>query len=96
VGRSAGHLLPSTSMSAQKRFVYALRSEVDQRPYVGITSNVPQRLATHNSGVSVYTAPYGPWRLEVSIEFRNGAIRRRFGAGSEVRIRPAFARRHFM
>jgi len=84
-------------MSAiQKRFVYVLRSESDRRPYIGITSNVSQRLATHNSGGSAYTAAHRPWRLVVSLEFASEegalAFERYLKSGSGR----AFARRHFI
>jgi hypothetical protein len=53
----------------QQRFVYLLRSEKDHRQYVGMTCDVRQRLATHNSGGSLYTAPCRPWRLVVNLQF---------------------------
>jgi predicted GIY-YIG superfamily endonuclease len=52
-----------------KRFVYLLRSERNGCPYVGVTSDVHRRLATHNSGGSLFTAPHRPWRLVVALEF---------------------------
>jgi putative endonuclease len=52
----------------KKRFVYILTSARDGRPYIGVTSDVAQRLDTHNSGGSAHTAPFRPWRLAASIE----------------------------
>jgi predicted GIY-YIG superfamily endonuclease len=53
-----------------KRFVYLLRSVSDpSRPYAGLTSNVPARLADHNAGRCPHTARYKPWQLHVVIEF---------------------------
>jgi putative endonuclease len=37
--------------------------------YVGLTCDLYQRLDTHNSGGSVFTAPYRPWRVAAAIEF---------------------------
>jgi predicted GIY-YIG superfamily endonuclease len=53
-----------------KRFVYVLRSDSDStRHYVGVTSNVDDRLEWHNFGPSGHTTDHRPWRVLVSIEF---------------------------
>ena len=46
------------------RYVYLLQSvsAVGQR-YVGITSDLKQRLAEHNAGKSPHTSKYAPWTL---------------------------------
>ncbi len=79
-----------------KRFVYFLRSRKDNSPYVGVTSDVAQRLDTHNSGGSSYTAAHRPWRLIVAMEFadedRALAFERYLKSGSGR----AFAKRHFV
>jgi len=80
----------------QERFVYLLRSEMDGRPYVGMTRDVQQRLATHNSGGSLYTAPYRPWRLVVSLQFANPEAARRFERYLKSGSGRAFAKRHFV
>lgn len=79
-----------------KRFVYILRSETDARPYVGVTSNVAQRLDTHNSGGSVYTAPHRPWHLAAAIEFPTERRALDFEAYLKSGSGRAFARRHFL
>jgi predicted GIY-YIG superfamily endonuclease len=45
-------------------YVYLLESLTftDQR-YVGITSDLKQRLADHNAGKSPHTSKYTPWKL---------------------------------
>ena len=49
-----------------KRIVYVLRSDVDpSRHYVGITSNVHDRLEWHNHGPSGHTVANRPWSLVV-------------------------------
>ena len=46
-----------------KYYVYALNSEKDNRIYVGLTENVERRLKEHNSGKSLSTKGYRPWKL---------------------------------
>jgi putative endonuclease len=52
------------------RYVYLLQSEsvVGQR-YVGITSDLKQRLADHNAGKSPHTSKYVPWKLVTYLAF---------------------------
>ncbi len=52
------------------RYVYLLQSEgfVGQR-YVGVTSNLKQRLAEHNSRKSPHTSKYAPWILVTYVAF---------------------------
>ena len=52
------------------RYVYLLQSEssLDQR-YVGITSDLKQRLAEHNAGKSPHTSKYVPWKLVTYVAF---------------------------
>jgi predicted GIY-YIG superfamily endonuclease len=53
-----------------KRLVYILRSQSDgSRHYVGITSNVDERLEWHNTGLSGQTVWHRPWSVIVSLEF---------------------------
>ncbi len=80
----------------QKRFVYVLRSDKDNRPYIGATRNVSQRLGTHNSGGSVYTAPHRPWRLIVSLEFSTEQSALEFERYLKTGSGRAFAKRHFV
>ncbi len=44
-------------------FVYAIKSHVDERIYVGITTDVSKRLSEHNSGKTKSTKGYKPWRM---------------------------------
>ncbi len=43
--------------------VYALRSKVDGRIYVGFTSDLERRIKEHNSGKTKSTKGYIPWEL---------------------------------
>jgi putative endonuclease len=45
-------------------YVYLLRSINDPtKTYIGWTINVEQRLETHNSGGSIHTSAFKPWKL---------------------------------
>jgi putative endonuclease len=45
-------------------YVYLIQStKYLNEKYVGYTTNLKQRLETHNSGGSVYTAELRPWEL---------------------------------
>jgi putative endonuclease len=88
--------ITASVVGPEKRAVYVLRSERSDRPYVGVTSDVRQRLETHNAGGSAYTAAHRPWRLVVVLEFpdeqRAIAFERYLKSGSGR----AFAKRHFV
>ena len=52
------------------RYVYLLASETfEDRRYVGITSDLKQRLAEHNAGKSSHTSKYLPWKLVTYVAF---------------------------
>ena len=45
-------------------YVYLMRSEsCPEQRYVGFTTDLKSRMATHNVGGSVHTAKYKPWTL---------------------------------
>ena len=78
-----------------KRFVYILRSDSDpSRYYVGVTSNVDQRLEWHNHGPCGYTVENRPWSIVVAIEFRTEAEAIRFEKYLKSGPGGAFAKRH--
>src|SRR5678815_5478567 len=79
----------------EKYFVYILQSErVPTRYYSGLTSNVDNRIAAHNAGLSPHTASGRRWRFVAAVEFaseeRAVAFERYLKSGSGR----AFARRH--
>jgi putative endonuclease len=52
------------------RYVYLLESEAATgRRYVGVTSDLKQRLAEHNARKSPHTSKYVPWRLVTYVAF---------------------------
>jgi predicted GIY-YIG superfamily endonuclease len=54
------------------------------------------RLAVHNSGGSLYTAQYRPWRLIVSLEFASQASALAFEQYLKTGSGRAFAKKHFI
>ncbi len=51
-------------------FVYLLESEAfEGQRYVGMASDVKQRLADHNAGKSAHTSKFAPWRVVTYVAF---------------------------
>ena len=79
-----------------QRFVHILRSESEPtRHYVGVASDVHERLAWHNGGPSGYTLNHRPWRVIVSMEFPDERSAVRFEKYLKSGSGRAFAKRHF-
>ena len=82
-------------MSDNRNIVYVLRSTLGEHFYIGLTHDVPSRLADHNAGRCLHTARYRPWQFHVAIELpdeqRAVAFERYLKSGSGR----AFAKRHF-
>jgi putative endonuclease len=47
--------------------------------YVGVTSDLKQRLIDHNAGKSPHTSKYVPWRLVTYVAFSNEQKAETFG-----------------
>jgi len=62
--------------------------------YVGLTTDLRQRLADHNAGRSPHTRACRPWRLDVAVWFRNPDKARDFERYLKEGSGHAFARRH--
>ena len=78
------------------RFVYVLRSDSDpERHYVGVTSDVGNRLEWHNHGPCGHTAGPRPWSLVVVIELPTEQQAVRFERYLKSGSGRAFAVRHF-
>jgi putative endonuclease len=79
-----------------RRFVYILRSDTDpDRHYVGLTSDVTERLHWHNTGPSGVTVHHRPWSFVVSLEFADATIAGRLERYLKTGSGRAFAKRHF-
>jgi len=52
------------------KYVYLIRSNSHpNQSYIGITSDLEKRLSVHNSGGSVHTSKFKPWKLITSLAF---------------------------
>ena len=52
------------------KYVYILQSELDpDRYYTGITDDLDRRLDEHNSGKSIHTNKFKPWKIKTYIAF---------------------------
>jgi predicted GIY-YIG superfamily endonuclease len=82
-------------VSVEKCFVYILRSEsAPTRYYSGLTSNVADRIADHNEGISPHTASGRPWRFVAAVEFANQERAAEFEQYLKTGSGRAFAKRH--
>ena len=54
------------------RYVYLLESGANGQRYVGVTSNLRQRLLDHNAGKSPHTSKHVPWKLMTYVAFSDG------------------------
>jgi len=83
-------------MPSPRHGVYILRSEhAPRRYYTGITSDLVERLAAHNAGLSTHTATGRPWRVVVSVHFEDAARAAAFERYLKSGSGRAFAWRHF-
>ena len=75
-------------------YVYLLqsRNSGDQR-YVGLTTDLRQRLSDHNAGKSPHTSKYLPWKLITHLAFSDKAKAETFERYLKSGSGHAFARR---
>jgi putative endonuclease len=52
-------------------FVYILYSQIHNKHYTGFTSNLTQRLLSHNELGKDWTSKYRPWKLIYKIAFED-------------------------
>ena len=71
------------------------RVRVPTRYYTGLTSNVDDRIASHNSGTSPHTASGCPWRFVAAVEFATQERAVEFERYLKSGSGRAFAKRHF-
>jgi predicted GIY-YIG superfamily endonuclease len=77
-------------------FVYLLRSiNYPQTTYAGYTTNIKERIATHNSGGSVHTKKDRPWELVACFSFKNMDSAKHFERYLKSQSGRAFSKKHF-
>ena len=82
-------------VSTPKRFVYVLKTERQPfRYYTGVTSNVHNRLRTHNAGGCPHTSTGCPWSVDVVVEFCDERRALEFEKYLKSGSGCAFAQRH--
>ena len=75
-------------------YVYILESLGELgRYYVGITADLPSRLAQHNAGRVTHTSKYAPWRIKTYIAFSSEGQARGFERYLKTASGRAFARK---
>ncbi len=87
-----GEVGPSPIM----HYVYLLRSlNNPSKTYIGYTTNLKQRLETHNSGGSIYTKENRPWKLVMYLAFDSEEKAKNFEKYIKVGSGYAFAKKRF-
>jgi putative endonuclease len=78
-------------------YVYLLRSiNFPEKIYIGYSSDLKQRLTTHNSGSSVYTAQYRPWSLVFYLAFLSQKKAKEFELYLKSHAGRAFLQKHLL
>jgi putative endonuclease len=78
------------------KYVYLLESLKEPgRRYVGITTDLNNRLKEHNSGKSPHTNKYKPWKIVVAVRFDDNHKANKFELYLKSGSGLAFANRHF-
>jgi putative endonuclease len=73
-----------------KHYVYVLRSQVDGQFYVGLASNVVERLLQHNNGLVTSTKARRPFELI----YWEGCLNRSDAAQREKYLKTAWGKRY--
>ena len=78
------------------KYVYILQSLKDAKQrYIGVTTNLNERLKDHNTGKSPHTAKFKPWQVVVAIRFANDQKADAFEKYLKSGSGHAFAKHHF-
>ena len=77
-------------------YVYLIKSiNHPETVYVGYTTNLTQRLETHNSGGSIHTAKYRPWEFIMCLTFLDEIKAKKFEQYLKSQSGRAFAKKRF-
>jgi predicted GIY-YIG superfamily endonuclease len=75
-------------------YVYAIKSQIDGRVYVGFSNELEQRVKAHNAGQSNYTAKHKPWTLIFYAAFESERTAKSFEHYLKSHSGKAFANKH--
>jgi putative endonuclease len=76
-------------------YVYILRSQTHpDQTYTGSTEDLRKRLAQHNSGKSIHTNKFKPWKLAVYVALPHKELADKFEKYLKTGSGRAFAKRH--
>jgi len=77
-------------------YIYLINSvRSPETIYVGYTTNLKQRLETHNSGGSIHTAQHRPWKLIMYLGFEDQSRAKEFEKYLKSQSGRAFAAKRF-
>jgi len=77
-------------------YVYLIRSiKFPKTVYVGYTTNLRERLATHNYGGSIHTKKDRPWELVVCMAFKEMPKAKQFERYLKSQSGRSFAKKRF-
>ena len=77
-------------------YVYLIRSlSFQDQTYIGITSNLNNRLKEHNAGESIHTSKFKPWNIILCIAFTEENKAKDFEKYLKSGSGRSFAKRHF-
>jgi predicted GIY-YIG superfamily endonuclease len=78
------------------KYVYLIRSKSHpKQSYIGITSDMKKRLIVHNSGGSVHTSKFKPWKLITYMAFSEDSKALAFERYLKTGSGRAFAKKRF-
>jgi putative endonuclease len=78
------------------KYVYMIQSETHpERYYVGVTLDLKRRMTDHNTGQSIHTNKFMPWKLIGHIAFSDHDKADRFEKYLKSAPGRAFAKKHF-
>jgi putative endonuclease len=77
------------------KYVYLLQSlSFPTQRYVGVTTNLKERLQAHNAGASLHTSKYRPWKVVMYLCFQDDRRAAEFERYLKTGSGQAFANKH--
>jgi putative endonuclease len=77
-------------------YVYILQSTSHpSQTYIGSTSDLKKRVVAHNSGKSIHTNKFKPWKVEVYIALQHKELAEKFEAYLKTGSGRAFVNKRF-